>query len=124
MKHLHRRHRYDPELGRQRLRVSLVVASLVAVAGLGVPAASAQANRDAPVTKATAIHGAPGNTPGFGGSSANPEGGGVNGGNGIHAINAGSPGHNGQSAADGGEPPACNMHGGLGGDNTGTPCAD
>ena len=48
--------------------------------------AQAESGTDAPVTPATTIHGAPGNTPGFGGSSANPQGGGVNGGNGIHNI--------------------------------------
>ncbi len=65
---------------------------------------------DAPVTKATAIHGAPGNTPGFGGSSANPVGGGVNGGGGIHNI-AAAPGQGGANTAD--DRPAGNMHGGL-----------
>ena len=69
-----------------------------------------QASIDAPVNKSTDIHHAPGNTPGFGGSSANPNGGGVNGGNGIHNI-AGAPGQGGANEAD--DRPAGNMHGGL-----------
>lgn len=69
-----------------------------------------QASIDAPITKATAIHGTPGNTPGFGGSSANPVGGGVNGGDGIHMIDH-APGQGGANEAD--DRPAGNMHGGL-----------
>lgn len=76
-------------------------------------AGGASAKVDAPVTPATEIHGLPANNPGFGGSSANPEGVGVNGGNGIHDINDGAPGQDGSSAAEAGQPPACTIHGGL-----------
>jgi len=74
----------------------------------------AQAQHDdhkaAPVTKATAIHGAPGNTPGFGGESANVVGVGFDGGGGIHAIEN-APGLGGANEPD--DRPAGNMHGGL-----------
>ena len=58
-------------------------------------------------------YGAPGNTPGFGGSSANPNGVGNNGGNGIHNIGGGAPGQGGVNEPD--DRPAGNMHGGLAG---------
>jgi hypothetical protein len=78
-----------------------------------VPGAAAASSKQAPVTPATDIHGAPGNTPGFGGSSANPNGEGNNGGNGIHMIANGAPGQGGEHPTDGGDPPGCDMHGGL-----------
>ncbi|MDF2765544.1 MAG: hypothetical protein K0S81_2538 [Rhodospirillales bacterium] len=85
---------------------------LAATALLAGPALAAS-KKSAPQTKATAIHGAPGNTPGFGGSSANPRGKGKNGGNGIHNIGGGAPGQGGVNEAD--DRPAGNMHGGLAG---------
>jgi len=88
------------------------VLALAAVALMAAPALAAS-KREAPETKATDIHGAPGNTPGFGGSSANPNGGGVNGGNGIHNIGGGAPGQGGVNEED--DRPAGNMHGGLAG---------
>jgi len=67
-----------------------------------------------PTTPATTIHGLPGNNPANGGSSASPEGQGVNDGNGIHNIAGGAPGQNGgvNGAADG-DQPSETMHGGL-----------
>jgi hypothetical protein len=85
---------------------------LAATALLAGPALAAS-KRQAPETKATEIHGAPGNTPGFGGSSANPNGNGRNGGGGIHNIGGGAPGQGGTNEAD--DRPAGNMHGGLAG---------
>jgi hypothetical protein len=85
---------------------------LAATALLAGPALAAS-KKAAPETKATEIHGAPGNTPGFGGSSANPNGKGKNGGNGIHNIGGGAPGQGGVNEAD--DRPAGNMHGGLAG---------
>jgi hypothetical protein len=85
---------------------------LAATALLAAPALAAS-KKAAPETKATEIHGAPGNTPGFGGSSANPNGNGKNGGNGIHNIGGGAPGQGGVNEAD--DRPAGNMHGGLAG---------
>lgn len=75
--------------------------------------AFAEAAIDAPDTVGTDIHGTPGNTPGFGGSSANPKGGGVNGGDGIHGIGSGAPGQDGE--VDPGEKggPSGDMHGGM-----------
>jgi hypothetical protein len=91
---------------------STVIALMFTAALLATPAA-AGAKKDAPNTPATDIHGAPGNTPGFGGSSANPNGRGKNGGNGIHNIAGGAPGQNGnvQPGEKGG--PSNDMHGGL-----------
>jgi hypothetical protein len=86
--------------------------ALAAISLIATPALAAS-KREAPVNKATAIHEAPGNTPGFGGSSANPNGGGVNGGNGIHNIGGGAPGQGGVNEPD--DRPAGNMHGGLAG---------
>lgn len=87
---------------------------LLAVLFLMIIPARAEAPIDAPVNKATDIHGAPGNTPGFGGSSANPDGAGVgvNGGQGIHNIGA-APGQGGANEPN--DRPAGNMHGGLAG---------
>jgi len=107
-----------------RRPVVACVFTALALAALGI-AGFAAAGKDAPVTPATEIHGLPGNNPGYGGSSANPTGGGVNGGDGIHDIADGAPGWDGTSAADGGEPPACTIHGGLGdndGDHDIAPC--
>jgi hypothetical protein len=91
------------------LPVAMATAIMFATAGAQ---AQHDDHKDAPVTKATAIHGAPGNTPGFGGSSANPAGtgNGFNGGAGIHNIGA-APGQGGANEAD--DRPAGNMHGGL-----------
>lgn len=101
----------------EKPRVTTVVLSSLALFALGLvtlsPPASAQSSRDAPETRATDFHGAPGNTPGFGGSSANPQGEGVNGGNGIHGI-ANNPGQSGnQPSSDDPGGPAQDMHGGL-----------
>jgi len=79
---------------------------------MSADAATNRGGQEASTTPATEIHGAPGNTPGFGGSSASPEGNGVGDGNGIHNIAGGAPGQNGGFAQEG-EPPACTMHGGL-----------
>jgi hypothetical protein len=72
-------------------------------------------DRTAPDTPATDIHGAPGNTPGFGGSSANPDGRGKgkNGGQGIHNISGGSPGQGGDVTPGEKGGPSNDMHGGL-----------
>ena len=52
--------------------------SIFAAAAVSLPLLSgtalAEAGIEAPETPATDIHGAPGNTPGFGGASANPVG--------------------------------------------------
>ena len=93
------------------MRLTLAGIVLVAMGMAGT--AIAESGRDAPVTPATSIHGAPGNTPGFGGSSANPKGGGKNGGNGIHNIAGGAPGQNGGAGTGGKGGPSGNMHGGL-----------
>lgn len=95
----------------------MTAAAVLSIGGL-MGVSMAESGNTAPVTPATEIHGTPGNTPGFGGSSANPTGGGKNGGDGIHMIADEAPGWDGQSASEGGEPPACNIHGGLG-DNDG-----
>ena len=83
--------------------------------------AAAQSSRTAPENAATAHHGLPGNNPGFGGSSANPQGKGKgkNGGGGIHGI-GNVPGHNpdNRPGADGTPGFASQLgtvHGGLGG---------
>ena len=92
-------------------RVNALIVALSFTFGVA-STVQAAASVDAPVTPATTIHGAPGNTPGFGGNSANPQGNGVNGGNCIHAI-AGAPGQGGTSGAGNKDPPGCDMHGGL-----------
>jgi hypothetical protein len=81
---------------------------------------SAQPNRGgqtAPETPATGFHGTPGNTPGFGGSSANPQGQGVNGGGGIHGI-GNNPGQSGTNPNADGVAGFANqlndVHGGIG----------
>ena len=89
------------------------LAPVVAALVLATAPALAASTREAPVNKATEIHGAPGNTPGFGGSSANPNGIGQNGGDGIHNIGGGAPGLGGVNEPD--DRPAGNMHGGLAG---------
>lgn len=94
-------------------KVVAVIISALTFLGLGMSIASAQASGDAPVTPATAIHGLPGNNPGYGGNSANPAGNGVNGGNGIHDIADGAPGWDGSPTSESGEPPSCTIHGGL-----------
>lgn len=97
----------------------VVIAALLAVAlafgigfGPGTFVNLGQSPHEAPDTQATTWHGAPGNTPGYGGNSANPDGEGVDGGNGIHGI-ANNPGQSGNSP--GGEAPACDMHNGFNG---------
>lgn len=89
---------------------------LVAVIGLAIPAFAGTDN-EAPVTPATTFHGLPGNNPGYGGSSANPNGTGVNGGNGIHGI-AATPGQAGINPNDDGIAGFANqldsVHGGIG----------
>ena len=114
---------------------------VLAVVALALPSSAALAGSgngnprggEAPFTKATEIHGAPQNNPAFDGDNCGGERevngspvavGGNCGAEDIHSIENGAPGQGGQSATDGGEPPACDMHGGLGGDTTGTPCSD
>jgi hypothetical protein len=88
---------------------TLVLTALL-VAGGALAAAAAPGT--APVTPATAIHGLPGNNPAYGGSSAKPTGGGVNGGNGIHDIGD-NPAFAGYNPAADDTDPAQSMHGGL-----------
>ena len=83
-----------------RTRTFLGIAAIPALL-LAAPSLAAS-KIQAPVNTATAIHGAPGNTPGFGGSSASPNGNGVNGGNGIHNILGGAPGQAGYNPAQDG----------------------
>jgi len=91
-----------------------LILSGITLAAIGMAGgAIAESRKNAPVTPATSIHGAPGNTPGFGGSSANPQGGGKNGGTGIHNIAGGAPGQNGGAGTGGKGGPSGNMHGGL-----------
>jgi hypothetical protein len=103
-----------------RKKLAAVVAVVVMVLGFGIGTASADPDKAAPVTRATEIHGLPGNNPGYGGSSASPNGNGAGGGNGIHNIAGGAPGQNGGHADD--RPPACTMHGGLGNANVNQNC--
>ena len=93
-------------------KLALFLLSAVA-SGAMINSAAAQAPIEAPVTTATSIHGAPGNTPGSGGNSANPNGNGVNGGNGIHNIAGGAPGQNGEVNPGEKGGPSNDMHGGL-----------
>lgn len=96
------------------LRMFLVAVAIFVLTAFGV--ALADSGSDAPTTPATTFHGLPGNNPGFGGASANPQGEGQGGGNGIHniaGVQAGAAG----TPADGNEPPACVAHGGLGAAN-------
>jgi hypothetical protein len=92
-----------------RTFVSITAIPALLLAGTAL----AESPNDAPVTPATAIHGAPGNTPGFGGSSASPNGNGKNGGNGIHNIAGGAPGKAGYNPYQDKKDPAVSMHGGL-----------
>lgn len=102
----------DPTTRRRR-RIIASVLTVALIAG-GVVVGSADTTVTADIdTPATEIHGLPGNNPSTGGASANPAGQGQGGGNGIHNIQGGAPGWDGTSAASGGEPPACDMHGGL-----------
>jgi hypothetical protein len=88
----------------------------VAVIGFSLPAVAATDN-DAPTTPATTYHGLPGNNPGHGGSSASPNGTGVNGGNGIHMIRN-NPGQEDSNPNDDGVSGFANelntVHGGIG----------
>lgn len=84
----------------------------VCVFSAGVLPSLAGTNNTAPTTPATAIHGLPGNNPGYGGSSANPTGSGVNGGNGIHDIDD-NPHFGNYNPAQDSIDPANSMHGGL-----------
>jgi hypothetical protein len=90
------------------------IAILIVMIFMSAFAASAIADSssDAPVTPATDIHGLPANNPGFGGASANPDGEGQGGGDGIHDI-ADVQGGAAGTPADGNQPPACVAHGGL-----------
>ena len=90
---------------------TLIVTALASAALFS--SALAESKNDAPVTPATSIHGAPGNTPGFGGSSANPNGNGKNNGDGIHNIGGGAPGQGGSVSAGEKGGPSNDMHGGL-----------
>ena len=91
-------------------RRHVVIFAVIAAMLCTIPVlALAGTENDAPTTPATTFHGLPGNNPGHGGSSANPQGEGVNGGNGIHNI----AGVQANGAADTGQPPACTSHGGL-----------
>ena len=104
-----------------KILMSLVAAVTLAAA----PAVACQkhaSHRDAPVTAATSHHGLPGNNPAFGGSSANPNGQGVDGGAGMHGI-GNVPGQNDANSPSNGEPGFSDqlntVHGGLGGDHAG-----
>ena len=94
-----------------RLRTFVSVAAIPALLLAG--SALAESPNEAPDTPATDIHGAPANTPGFGGSSASPNGNGKNGGNGIHMIANGAPGQAGYNPYRDKKDPANSMHGGL-----------
>lgn len=103
-------------------------AAALSIGGLmGVSMATTD-DKTAPVNPATEWHGLPGAggaNPGWDGNSANPDGNGVDGGNGIHNIAGGAPGQGaGESAAEDadGEPPACDMHGGFNGADTKQNC--
>jgi len=101
------------------VRLVLVAIAVFAVMAFGV--AYADSGNDAPTTPATTFHGLPGNNPGYGGASANPQGGGQGGGNGIHDI-ADVQGNANGGAGINGQPPACTAHGGL--DAANKNCAD
>jgi hypothetical protein len=99
------------------IAAGFVVATLAAAPG------AAQSSIDAPENPATDHHGLPGNNPGFGGSSANPQGQGANGGGGIHGIDN-VPGHNpdnhpGADGVAGFASQLGTVHGGLGGGHGG-----
>jgi hypothetical protein len=100
--------------------LSAALAALIAAAPT-LPV-MAQSSRSAPENPATHHHGLPGNNPGFGGNSANPQGKGKNGGGGIHGI-ANVPGHNPDNHPSLGAPGFADqlgtVHGGLGGGHQG-----
>ena len=83
---------------------------------------AAESGRQAPSTPATDHHGLPGNNPGYGGNSANPNGNGKNGGGGIHGI-GNVPGQNSNNHPSNGEPgfrdQLGDVHGGLGSGHSG-----
>lgn len=93
-------------------------AAAALLCALGLSEANAQSRREAPTTPATHHHGLPGNNPGFGGSSANPQGTGKNGGGGMHGI-GNVPGKNANNHPSVGRPgfrdQIGTVHGGLGG---------
>ena len=94
------------------MKLSILI--ITSIAGtIFASTALAESQNEAPTTPATSIHGAPGNTPGFGGSSANPNGNGKNGGDGIHNIGGGAPGQNGEVNPGELGGPSGDMHGGL-----------
>jgi hypothetical protein len=97
-------------------KITLGLATVLTLAAFEPVAA--QSGRDAPTNPATHHHGLPGNNPGFGGSSANPNGNGKNGGNGIHGI-GNVPGQNRDNHPSNGAPgfrdQLDTVHGGLGG---------
>ena len=88
----------------------------------GTAEAQSKSSRTAPVNPATDHHGLPGNNPGFGGASANPQGKGKNGGGGIHGI-GNVPGQSGVHPNSDGTPgfrsKLNTVHGGLGGGHGG-----
>lgn len=97
----------------------IMVAAVFSLGFLFADSVAAESSRKAPETPATHHHGLPGNNPGFGGSSANPQGKGKNGGGGIHGI-GNVPGHNpdnypGADGTPGFASQLGTVHGGLGG---------
>ena len=100
-----------------RMMAAVAIVSLAS----NLPAA-AQSGRTAPTTPATDHHGLPGNNPGYGGSSANPQGNGKNNGGGIHGI-GNVPGKNADNHPSNGIPGFADqlgtVHGGLGGGHGG-----
>ena len=93
-------------------RKSLTLGALALIIACASPLMAAS-KKDAPVTKATSIHGTPDNTPGHGGSSANPRGKGKNGGQGVHNIGGGAPGQGGSASPGKRGGPSGDMHGGM-----------
>jgi hypothetical protein len=101
---------------------------IVAAIAMSFVASSAMAcqkhaeHRDDRTPRATEIHGLPGNNPANGGSSANPNGGGVSGGAGMHGI-GNVPGQNDANSPSNGEPgfrdQLNTVHGGLDGAHAG-----
>ncbi len=100
------------------MKKPIVVAAAAIATLLSIQPVLAQSTREAPETPATHHHGLPGNNPGYGGNSANPQGGGKNGGNGIHGI-GNVPGKNADNHPSNGHPgfrdQLNTVHGGLGG---------
>lgn len=108
---------FNSTLGACAQQGTCEVLGVVEAAGGAAGTGTANAN---PTTQATVWHGLPGNNPAHGGSSANPNGGGVNGGNGIHDIDE-NPGQSGVSPADFDTGTvACELHGGM--DGVKRPC--